>query len=95
MLFVIKLFAEEESELHLHEHYLMQQATHLAVLACHYGCLCCKLRQSCHWSVQKQFETCFACHIMCLAFSSHCIYLRNEKRGSHLQCHRVLGCDSV
>ena len=33
-------------------------------LACRYGCLCYKLTQSCHWSVQKQCGTCFLCHII-------------------------------
>ena len=64
MLIVIKLFAEDQSELDLHEQKLMRQAAHLAVLACHYGCLCYKLMQSCHWSVQKQCGTCFLCHII-------------------------------
>ena len=39
MLIVIKLFAEDQSELDLHEQKLMRQAAHLAVLVCHYGCL--------------------------------------------------------
>ena len=64
MLIVIKLFAEDQSELDLHEQKLMWQAAHLAVLACHYGCLCYKLMQICHWSVQKQCGTCFLCHII-------------------------------
>ena len=64
MLIVIKWFAEEQSELDLHEQKLMRQAAHLAVLVCYYGCLCYKLMQSCHWSVQKQCGTCFLCHIM-------------------------------
>ena len=68
MLIVVKLCAEDQSELDLHEQKLMRQAAHLAVLACHYGCLCYKLMQSCHWSVQKhqsvQCGTCFLCHII-------------------------------
>ena len=48
----------------LHEQKLMRQAAHLAVLACHYGCLCYKPMQKCHWSVQKQCGTCFLCHIL-------------------------------
>ena len=64
MLIVIKLFAEDQLELDLHEQKLMRQAAHLAVLVCHYGYLCYKLMQSCHWSVRKQCGTCFLCHIV-------------------------------
>ena len=40
--------------------------THLVVTSHNDGCLCYKLTQSCHWSVQKKCGTCFMCSIVCL-----------------------------
>ena len=71
MLIVIKLFAEDQSELDSPELDSPMSSSseleeELAVLACQYGCSSNKLMQSCHWSVQKQCGTCFLCHIVCL-----------------------------